>query len=53
MEVFLGTLSGAEGKPGALSLFSDTFAKGDTVTAAFAAAAHLPAELSFHNIEGY
>ncbi len=52
MEVFFRDDLGAESKAHAAQLFSDTFAKGDTVTAAFAAAAHLPAELSFHNIEG-
>ena len=51
MEVFFRDDLGAESKAHAAQLFSDTFAKGDTVTAAFAAAAHLPAELSFQNMK--
>jgi hypothetical protein len=39
-------------KAAAVQLFSDIFAEGGEVDAAFAAAARLQTGLSFHNIEG-
>jgi spectinomycin phosphotransferase len=51
-EVFFRDDLGEESKADAVQLFSDLFAEGDNVDAAFAAAAHLSAELRFHNKEG-
>ena len=48
-EVFFRGDLGEESKADAVQLFSDLFAENDNVDAAFAAAMHLPAELSFHN----
>jgi spectinomycin phosphotransferase len=51
-EVFFRDDLGEESKAHAAQLFSDLFAEDNNVDAAFAAAAHLPAELRFHNKEG-
>ncbi len=51
-EVFFRDDLGEESKADAVQLFSDLFAEGDNVDAAFAATAHLPSDLSFHNKEG-
>lgn len=54
-DVFFRDDLGEESKADAVQLFSDLFAKDNNVDAAFAAAAHLPPNFSFHNHnkEGY
>lgn len=51
-EVFFRDDLGSESKADAVQLFSDLFAENNNVDAAFAAATHLPSDLSFHNKEG-
>ncbi len=48
-EVFFRDDLGEENKAAAAQLFSNLFSKNNNVDAAFAAAAHLPADPSFHN----
>ncbi|HVB23667.1 MAG TPA: aminoglycoside phosphotransferase family protein [Ktedonobacteraceae bacterium] len=50
-EVFFRDDLGEESKADAAQLFSDLFAENNNVDAAFAAAAHLPSGLRFHNKE--